>query len=1410
MSDITQLSDEDLKAAASAQSSQPDISQLSDDDLKAAASKTGPLEGFVRGLGRAATTFADLPRAVPPPYIGTPYSGYQVGPTGNLIQLGTPGSVAPPVPPIPTLTQQYNKTFGPPTPFQWNNPSTYPETLGSAGGALLAPAAGKLAEGATGLGGLAANYAIPGAVTSIGFGSAERAAQGQPTTPADVAVEGVAGGIMNTVGGPLIEKAIDTGIPLIGKTIRNVFSPKPTEKINLDVPAAEQAATVPATAPTTQPKGSFLNKRFKNQGPQPTEPIGSADLGNESPSPLKGTVREQAGQLRKRTGSLNERLRNVVDTKLRLDQIEHNLEAAYDVLAQRIRNRDKVNINRKKPVVIDPIERRTMREAAAKKAGLSKNQLKADDRNYIDLIRQAGTALQKWNPNNKIMSDKQLTGEVGKYLLLQKAAKKAYEDAKTVAKLEEVIPSKTHIEVTYKGHTYLVSNVANKGRYRPHGTPQQNKIFEAEYSRLLRNAEAIKRKINTEFEPELKKLIGYLEYKDPKMAKAIKGVQALKTADVTAAIERAGLTQTYVNVLTGLISNDSNIQRALSVGAIVAGQAMGGPAQAATDEKEQERNFFNVGGALTLIGIAGLAGPKVAQSVAGKQAASLTAHALHYVSDKYYVPALKAAEAAAASLGIKTTAPEVANTVNRLIGSVFLSRSNLDIIERNADVAFLKAFQTAKLAYRKATGGTDLFPANATVQQTQAALKALYASSAAEIESLPLSVSQKKIFVEMFYAKKRVADICRAEEKRLSPSRNPSKAQDSGVYGNKALAATIRLEREMNWDATSPYQRSAAADVLNLAAHGVTQAVQLGNLAMHGYHKVEQWGSVGSRYGIEMVRAEGLIISRDKNALAFCRANNVTMPLTSQVVDTETPITGKIAMWQESVLKKVLGEETYNKILNFKPGQVIRRQGSGKGIESWKTDVSLVTGSEKAAGVLDYPGGGANLRADITHWLNREPEKCSSNFSEEKGYAALGIIYDDVLDHCIGADAIGLRVNLTVDRWAQGTGGAAKIVMPFVRTAAIANRARYLLAQTFIDGMASGDLQKAGAALGAFVMTYGISAAWQGHAAIEKETEQYMMDNHPLELVKLHKAMARLNIVGQIPGATGYVLNKVGIKNEFEKNNFVLTHTQPTFWWTSRLSTPIPLETGKAIIDIGNAKTNDRTKMRDSTYLAGQVGMGSIGDTISLAQGLKLMTAFTDSRDRGGHVDWSYSPHWPLNLDALIPEGQESYGREKSHYLNQHLEQQGNPVLAAAVAFFRPGESIASEEKIFNDQVEYSCQRLLKREFPEQTLDYFTAVLEHACPVKQYYDHIYRKISLHTATEQEKAMYGDVKTRLLSLEKEENEPIVPIFPGLMVKPKEFWQAAYKRCQDNPQVAKQLNPDMAIPGWAHKHHRPYAQ
>ena len=90
--------------------------------------------------------------------------------------------------------------------------------------------------------------------------------------------------------------------------------------------------------------------------------------------------------------------------------------------------------------------------------------------------------------------------------------------------------------------------------------------------------------------------------------------------------------------------------------------------------------------------------------------------------------------------------------------------------------------------------------------------------------------------------------------------------------------------------------------------------------------------------------------------------------------------------------------------------------------------------------------------------------------------------------------------------------------------------------------------------------------------------------------------------------------------------------------------------------------------------------------------------------------------------------------------------------------------------------------------------------------MKQYYDHIYKQMSLHTATPQEIAMYGDVKTRLLALEQEENQPIIPLFDK-MVKPKEYWQVAYKTCESHPEAAKQLQPDYK---WAKAHHRPYVQ
>ena len=1381
MSDITQLSDEDLKAASvkspHLESVKSDITQLSDEELKAASSsKAEPQKGlisdigkgvqdFAKGAGRGISTMADFPRALPGMLFDMPMSDW---PTG------------------PTKTQQFNQTFGAPKPFQLNNPSTYPETLGGAIPALAAPVAGKLAEGATGLAGLAANYAIPGAVTNMGFQTAERTAQGQPTTPGNLALDAATGGVLNSALGPPLEK----GLSWAGQAIMNKFAPKPPKTINLDQAAPQLPAEVPSGTPAAA-----------------TEAPQKIQLGEETPALQGKTTRERAVNLRTRTGTLNERLSFVVDKKLQLDQFTHNLEQSYALLAERIKNRDKVNITRKKQVVIDPKDRRTAREAATLVAGLRKNQVRADDRPYLDLIRKAGTSLERWNPGNKIMSDKQLTAEVEKWLFLRQAAHKAYKEAKDISGLDKILaPGSDPLEVVYKGHTYIVKHMINKGQYKPRGTPEQNAAYYAEYQKLMALAEELQRKINDKFEPDITKLIDYLKFKDPQMAKAIAGVRALKTTEVAAAIEKHGLTEIYNNVLEGLISNDDNIRKVLSVGAVVAGQAMGNPAQAATDEKEQERNALNVGGALTTLGLIGLVGPKALNTAAAKEVRSQTAHFLFYVSDKYYVPALKAAVAALEKLNIKVT-PEIANTVNRLMGAITLSRSNMDIIERNADPVFIQAFKVAKNEYRKATGGAALMPLNATVEQSQAVVKGMYAGSISEIEHLPLTDVQKKILRNMFFAKRRVADICRKEEERLTPHRNPSKAQEGGVYGNKGLAATIKMEREMNWQAGSPYQRGAFDNVMNLIAHGATQAAQLGGLPLHMMHTAEGKGSEAPRFFIENAIAEVLIDTRNKIALAFCRANNVTMPLVGAVQDTETAFTGKVAMWQEAALKKILGEANYNKGLNVPALQTVRRLGSGKGFESQKTDVALVTGSEVAARILDYPGGGENLRADFTHWMNGEEHKLSSHFSPEKGFATLGIIYDNVLDHCLGSDAIGIRVNLQVDRWAYSSGaGIIKSLTSFTRTAQTANRARNLLAQAALDGLANGDLQKAAAAGGAFFMTYAISSMWQGSSTIEKEYEQYLLDHHPLELVKLHKAMAQFNIVGQLPGAVGYALNRVGIKNEFEKNNFVLSHTQPTVFWPSRLSSPQPLEAGKSVVELGNPKTPQKTKNRDLIFLAGILGCGSIADTISLSHAFRMYTAFVDSRDKGGHVDFSYSPRWPLNADAQIPEGQESWGREKSHYLNQHLEEQPSGLAAAAVSFFRPGDSIAKEEHIFNDNVEYACQRLLKREFPEKTLDYFTEKLEASCPVNQYYEHIYRKISIHTATAQEQAMFADTRTQLLAKEHEENSPIIPLFDK-MVKPKEYWQTAYKNCQDHPDAAKQLQPS---PEWAKAHHRAYVQ
>jgi hypothetical protein len=1115
---------------------------------------------------------------------------------------------------------------------------------------------------------------------------------------------------------------------------------------------------------------------------------GGTSGGGETPGKVP-TVREEAVGLRSPHKPLTDLERKVITeswapmlkAKAIQDQAEYNFREAFEALSKKLGAGN--SIKKAKHQVLEPEQEEEIRKLALEWAGLKPDQLKRNPlTSEISTIRQADAKSMPLRPykakGNNLPA---LIGEVKFWSQSKNAAEAEYKQIRDSMRIGDVLQPHESVELMHGGRRWVVKHSVQPKREGagplkglgiiPQGNAEQNKLYAEALRQMRAEAMAAKAAANQELVPHMDALASMLEETgDVELAKIVRGRKAIEADErVYEAAQKDGLGEAWKDMLKGLIEEESNLRKALGVGAIAGGQALGAQkAEAAGHDYEAQQNndLQDVGTGLTLLGAAAIAGPKLARTPAGRKTLNVAAHVICTIPDHTIFPALRATIKAAQKLGIKQP--------GQFIWQATVTRANGDIIQAGAPEIAAK-LAALKNEWAHAVGGKDLIPE--TPQAAQAWLEAPYMSRE-ELAANPfLNPMQKQRLGELRALKDKGAAILKGAIEEIRK-----------VDPDSKLADTMQIEMEMNWERGAARFRAGRKNLINLMARGAVDAAQRGNIKLHTYHLMEMIYSVPARAGTDnFAEAQRLLATADKTAKGFCRSFNLRPPIHGNYEDTAHRFTDKCAALWEQAINKIPGASSFSQSKVAKTtGQAI----SGQLTETIKLDTALLAFSEQAAQDMNYSSG-KQLRADLTAWLNRDVRKASGEFSHARMLEATGRILAG-LDQTVGGSPAGFKLALAIDRLSHNNPWW-KTLAPFTRTRILAGRARASLGASVIDHLERGEFDKARQAAGAMMLMSGVSVMWLGGQAFDKEFQLWLLQNDPVTAKRYHDTINRFALLGRTPGAIGGALQHAGVKNELGKYNFRAPHTQPSLFWPGHVGEPIIVQAVKSVAVLGDDKAKPAAKTRAMVALAAQAGATGIPNLMSFAVMERIGQHAMNAEEDGGNIHYTFTPEAPFAAGEYIKDGHTFkipgvVEYEKPHYVNSHMEENG-PAESAMRNFLTPGESQEAEEHMFNDYVEYYCERNIKTKYGPDAHKQLKKVYDHMTPIAHWYSRVKNKMSRKTASPHEIERYENTKERYGNVEDEMQKPIQ--WGTVGVKPAEFWQYCLKTAQEHPDWIKSV-------------------
>ena len=935
---------------------------------------------------------------------------------------------------------------------------------------------------------------------------------------------------------------------------------------------------------------------------------------------------------------------------------------------------------------------------------------------------------------------------------------KTYADEKTRAKVHEDLPIGHAESLEHAGHKFIIKRY-NKGHWTIQGTPEEQKLFNdlLKEKTLQERVELAEQRES--LIPAWRELTKEITDSDPELAKEL-AVSRITPGTVDhflyRQLKQKGNSRAYRDFIKGLIEDNLVIQRIAGGSTAAIGQAIAGPGAGAANRDEQiKQNQLQVG-----IGVGLMA---IGTAIALKPN-SLAAQFLVQIGDKAAYPFVVAYANAMKAIKGKV-APEVENSFKGWLNRVLTTAANGDIINSQADPKFAAEFQKLVARWSQVVSGEGMvLDPSEPLELKQAYARAFFVSKFQDLDKLALTPLRKQRFWELRQLKKEGERILKAEIARLDPERKGK----GGVWGPSGLARILKCEMDLNWSTKSPYTASNLDNILNCIAFNVVNSIQLFNIGLHAIHIGASGAQIGGQYPTEYAKAARALGAKEASAVRFAYSVGVKMPIAGNIEDAKNPISDWFAKKFNDIMNKATGG-IYGKLGSKKIPTAGREWLSGSAAERvFKTNVAVVAASGKAAVDLNYSSAEA-LRKDLVHWLRGDDTSRSSQFTPEKGHAAMAIV-TTLLSDTIGAGPAGYRIGLVIDRqlpqpWVRS------IVASLSRNHILFNRSLNLLSEGVLNAAEKGDIQTVRRLTRAFYLTLAISGTIAGAGVLNKNVHDVIQQSDPILAQKIHDSMKNLNVFGHLPGVFGH-----------PELNFQLGHLSSTFFWPTHAPPTVLLNTIQSGTKVISAKATAWQRIMAAANLSSAFGWANFFDCVSLQNLLRPFRAYQEAAQRGGILEYNYTAEGPYGIYGLLKGKTILPGVEERKKLsNTRIKM---PPGEAAISKFLPGQLEAIQDEQENALNEYVAEGIFQQRYPEA----HEAIKEQLSKMLLEAKAIRKQVS-DTGNQELTSEQWD------KLEEEENTPID--IAGYTVTPKTVWKTLLDYDNQHRESFKDLMPSMKV-------------
>jgi hypothetical protein len=1289
---------------------------------------------IIKGIGYGGAQLADLMTSVAMP---SEFRGQNRGIPGTALRMVQPQAA-----------QMYQQNFPP----QIVNPHSMipqPYQIGStAPAAMLAP----------GLGAGLMRSAVSGGMMNAIQEGAEQGSSGQ-FDPMKLAQQTAAGTVM----GPVVH-GITSGIMGLPGLVKSLAQ-KPVQNVEQEAEQVAQHAITPSdiTSETPLATGNVPKLTRANMTParlkghsevvhgevMPTEPMLPAVT--DAPPPLQISKLRRSVLDEKRKNILQRKWDKMLAAKLKEDYYDN---AHFHTMKKL---RDEHGYDSLKPNLNQPISRENMqymREEAAHELEISNKKIVRIPKKGSTVETTRETPLEPYKPKGK--SETELLKEASALRLKGRLWAKQYADEKTRAQVHKDLKIGHAESLNHEGHKFTVRRYS-RGNWTIQASPEEKQLFNDLLKEKTLQEKVELAELRESLVPAWSQLVKEVTDSDPQLAKEL-SVSRISPGSIDhflyRQLKQKGNSRSYRDFIKGLIDDDLVIQRIAGAGTAAAGQAIAGPgAGAATTDEQVKQNQLQVGVGLGLMAVG---------TAMALKPNSLAAQFVVQMGDKMAYPFVVAYANAMKAVKGKLS-PETQRSFQGWVNRVLTTAANGDIINNQADPLFAAQFQKLVTRWSEIVSGEGMvLDASETLATKQAYARGFFISKWEDLSKLPLSPLRKQRFWELRQLKKEGTQLLESEIQRLDPVHKGK----GGVWGDAGLARILKSESLLNWSSKSPYNATNLDNILNCIAFNVVNAIQLFDISLHAIHIGASGAQIGGRYPTEYARAVQALAARESSAVNFANTIGIKMPIQGNIEDVKNPLSDWFAAKFDDMMNKGTGG-LYGKIGSKKAPTVVRETLSGAGAERvFKTNVAVVAASEKAANDLNYSSA-ESLRKDLKLFLKGDTSGYSSQFTPEKGHAAMSIL-TTLLSDTIGAGPAGYRIGLVIDRqlpqpWVRSILGS------LARNPILFNRSLNSLSEGVLNAAEKGDIATSRRLTRAFYLTLGISSTVAGAGVLNKNIHDGIQHSDPITAQKIHDNMKNLNVFGHVPGALGH-----------PELNFELGHLSSSFLWELNAAPPVlsgVYQSGTKAISL---KQTAWQRTMALANLSAAFGWSNLFECASLQNVLRPFRAYQEAAQRGGILEYNFTSPGPYGLfeglkgKTIIP------GVEETKKLS--MSRIKMPAIEAALSKFLPGQLEAAQDEQENALNEYIAEGIFQQRYPEAHEAVREQLNRSMLTLKAI-----RKQVADTGIQEHTPEEWD------SLEEEENTPLD--IAGHTVTPKTVWKTLLDFDNHNRESFQDLMPSM---------------